>query len=99
MAIYANEMTNLEVNDKLITLQPGSSQLFSKNNVIIKYEVNQTSMNSPSFIVFCHYLKRDVDVAHCTMTHALFNAEIKNLQLHCILFENEFFKPMKVNGD
>ena len=30
---------------------------------------------------------------------ALFNIEIKNLRLHCIFFEDEFFKQMKVKGD
>ena len=32
MATYAIEMTNLEVNGNLVTLQPGSSQLFSEND-------------------------------------------------------------------
>ena len=39
MAIYAIDMTKLEVNGNLVTLQPGSSQLFSKNDFIVKYEV------------------------------------------------------------
>ena len=30
MAVYAKEMTKLEVNGKLKTLQPESSQLFSE---------------------------------------------------------------------
>ena len=40
-----------------------------------------------------------MDVAKYTMTNALFNAEIKDLQLHCIFFEDKFFKLMKVKGD
>ena len=38
-------------------------------------------------------------MAHYTMTNALFNAEIETFQLHCIFFENDLFKPMKVKGD
>ena len=74
MSVYAIEMTKLEVNGKLVTLQPGSSQHFSENNdFIMKYEVNKSSMNSPSFIVFHYYLVEDVDVAYFTKTNALFN--------------------------
>ena len=40
-----------------------------------------------------------MDVAHYTSTNALFNEEIKNVQIHHIFFEYEFFKPMKVKGD
>ena len=80
MAIYAIEITKLEVNGKLVTLQPGRSQCYSaKEDFIMKYEVDQSSMNSPSFIVFHYYLERDLDVAHYTTTNALFNAEMKNL--------------------
>ena len=88
--IYVLEMTELEINDNLVTLQPGSSQLFSENDLIMKYEVDQTSINSTIFFVFQYYLKGDVDVAHNTMTNALFNAKIKMLQLHYIFFEDEF---------
>ena len=38
-------------------------------------------------------------MAHYTTTNALYNTEIKILHLDCILFENVFFKPMKVKGD
>ena len=31
MAVYAINMTKVEVNGNLVTLQPGSSQLFSEN--------------------------------------------------------------------
>ena len=81
MAVYAIEMTKLEVNGKLVTLQPVSSQLFSeKEDFIVKYQADQSSMNSPSFIVFHYYLKGDVNVAHYTTINALFNTEIKTLQ-------------------
>ena len=45
MAIYAMEITKLEVSGNLVILQPGSS--FSENNIIMKYKVNQTFINSP----------------------------------------------------
>ena len=64
MAVYAIKMTKLEVNEEFI----------------MKYEVNQSSMNSLSFIVFHYYLKRGLDVSYYTM----FNAKIKTL--HCIVF-------------
>ena len=64
-------------------LQPGNSQLFSESSdFIMKYEVDQSSMNSPSFIVIHYHLEGDVDVAKYTTTHSSFNAEIKMLQLH-----------------
>ena len=51
-------------DDKLVTLQPGSSQLFSaKEDFIMKYKFNQSFMNSLHFIVFHYYLKGDVDLA------------------------------------
>ena len=56
----------------------------------MKYEVEQSSMKSLSCIVFHYYLEGDVDVALYTTTNALFNAEIKNLQLDCIFFEYAF---------
>ena len=64
----------------------------------MKYEVEQRSMNSPSFNVFNYYLEGYVDVAHYTTANALFNAEIKILQLHCIFFGDAVFKSMKVKG-
>ena len=77
MAVYAIEMTKLEVSSKLVMLQLGNSQLFDdKEDLIMKYEVNQSFINSPSFIVFHYYLREDVDVACYTTTNALFNAEI-----------------------
>ena len=76
MAIHAIEMTKLEVNGNLVTLQPGSSQLFSKNDLIMKYEVEQSSMNSPSFIVFHYYLEEGLDVAHYITSNAMINTEI-----------------------
>ena len=51
-------------------------------------KIDQSSINSPSFIVFHYYLVWDVDVAYYTTTNALFNAEIKTLQFHCIFFED-----------
>ena len=87
MAIYAIWMTMYVVNGKLVTLQPGHSQLFSENDeFIMKYQVDQTSTYSPSFIVFHYYLEGVVDVAQYTTTNALFNTEIKNLQLHYNFF-------------
>ena len=70
MAFYAIEMTKHEVNGNLVTLQPVCSQLFGGNDLIIKYDAEQTSMNSPSFIVFHYYLDRDVDVVQCRNQHA-----------------------------
>ena len=58
MAIYAIEMSNR------VTLQPGSSHLFSENDFSMKYEVDQSSMNLPSFIILYYYLEGDVDMAH-----------------------------------
>ena len=75
MVLYAIEMATLEVNGNLVTLQPGSSQLFSKNDIIMRCEVDKIHLVSQSH----YYLKEDVDVAHYTTTNALFNAEIKNL--------------------
>ena len=64
MTIYVIEMTKLEVHGELVTLQPGSFQLISENkDFIMKYEVSQTTMNSPSFIVYHYYLVGDVAVA------------------------------------
>ena len=47
MAIYVIGMTKLEDKGNLVTLQSGSSELFSENDVIMKYKVNQSSINSP----------------------------------------------------
>ena len=100
LAAYATEVAKLEVNGNMVTLQPASSQLFSeKEDFIMKYEVNQSPMKSPSFIIFHYYHEGDVNVAHYTTTNALFKAEIKTLPLDCIFFDNEFSKPMKVKGD
>ena len=43
MAIYAIEMTKLEVNGNLVALQPDDSQLFRESDVITKYEVSLSS--------------------------------------------------------
>ena len=86
MAIFAIEMTKLEINGDLVMLQPGSSQLFSEKDLTMKYEVKQSSMNSFSFIVFHYYLEGGMDVAHNTTTNALFYAEIRMLQF----FEDDF---------
>ena len=48
MAIYSIEMIKLDVNGNLATLQPGSSQLFSENDVIMTCEVDQSCI----FIAF-----------------------------------------------
>ena len=88
-------MMKLQVNGKLVMLQ-----LFDEKEVLImKYEVYQSFMNSPSFMVFHYYLRGDVDVVYYTMTNASFNAKIKTLQLYCILFENSLFKLVRVKGD
>ena len=100
IAVSAKEMTKLEVSGKLGTLQTGSTQYFDeKEDLIMKYEVDQSFVYSPSFIVFHYYLMGDVDVAYYTTTNALFNAEIKTLQLHCICYEKDSFKPVKVKGN
>ena len=65
----------------------------------MKYETDQSSMNSLSFIVIHYYFEGDVVVAHYTTANALFNAKIKLLQFHCIFFENSLFKLMKMKGD
>ena len=67
MAVYAIVTSKLEINGTLLTLQPESSQS------LLKYEVDQCSMNSLSFIVFHYYFEGAVDVAHYTTTNALFN--------------------------
>ena len=96
MAVYAIDMMKVVVSSKLVTLQPGSSQLFDKEeDLIMKYEVNQSFINTPSFIVFHYYLWGDVDVAYYTITNALFNAEIKTLQLCCVCYENDLFKQRR----
>ena len=100
IAVYAIEMTKLEVNGNLVTQQPGSSQLFDeKEDLIIKYEVDQSLINSPSAIVLHYYLRGDVDVGYYTRTNALFHAEIKTLQSCCIFFEDDLFQPVRVKGD
>ena len=99
MAIYAIEMIRLEINGNLVILQPVNFQLFSEKDVITKYKVNQSFMSSPSFIVLHYYLVGYEDVAQYTVTNALFNAEIENLQLRCIFFEDDFFKPMRMKSD
>ena len=65
----------------------------------MKYVVDQSFMNSPSFIVFHCYLREDVDVAYYTTINALFNADIKTLQSHCNCYENDLFQPVKVKDD
>ena len=67
MAIHAMESTKHEVSGNLVTLQPGSSQLFSKINAIAKYEVEKSS-NSPSCMVI-NYTQGDVDVANYTISN------------------------------
>jgi tRNA A37 threonylcarbamoyladenosine biosynthesis protein TsaE len=66
-----------------------------KGEFIERYEFEQSSMNSPSFIVFNYYLEGGVDLAHYTTKNTLFNAESKNLQLHCIFFEDGLCKPQR----
>ena len=52
MTVCAIEITKLEVNVKLVTLQPRCSHFFSENKgFVMKYEADQSSMNLPSFIV------------------------------------------------
>ena len=83
-------MTELKVNGNLVMLQPGSSQLFSEDESIMKFEVEQSPFNSPSLTVFHYHLKGGVDMASYTTTNPLFNAEIKMLQLRFIFFEYVF---------
>ena len=82
MAIYAIEMTKLEVNGNLVTLQPGSSQLFSENDFTMKYEVEQSSMNSSSFIVFHYYLEEGMEMLCSILKSKCFN---------CIAFSLKMF--------
>ena len=56
-------------------------------------------MNLPSFTVFHYDLVGDVHVVYYTTTNALFNAEIKTLQLHWFFFDDVLLKPMKVKDD
>ena len=87
MAHYAIVMTKLEVNGNLVTLQPGSYQLFSEEEeFIMKYEVDQPFMNSPCFIVFHNFLVGDVDVAYHTTTNAQ-----KSKPSNCIVFSLKMF--------
>ena len=65
----------------------------------MKNEINQSFLNLSSLIVIHYYLRGDVDVAYYTTTNAFFYTEIKTLQSHCILFEDDLFKPVKVNGN
>ena len=90
LAIYAIKLTKLEVNINLVVLQPGSSQLISENDFIMKYEVEQSSMYLSSFIVIHYYLEGDVDVAHYITKNAVFNAEIKMPQ-SCFIFFKMLF--------
>ena len=85
MAIYAIEISKLQVNGNLVMLQPGSSQLFSLNDFIMKYEVDQSSMNSGRCRCGPLYQNK------CTA--------IKMIKLDCIFFEDKFFKSKKVKGD
>ena len=99
MTSYAIEKMKLEVNDNLVSLEPGSSHLFSENDVNINNEVEQSSLYSSSLLVFHYYFEGNVDVVDCTTSNASFNEEIKMLQAYCIFFKDSFFKPMKVKGD
>ena len=54
MAIYVIEMTKLELNGDLVMLQTGSFQLFSENELIMKYEVEQSSMNPVCIELLLH---------------------------------------------
>ena len=85
MAMYAIEMTKLELKCNLVALQAGSSELFSENDVITKYEVEQ-SFDSPFYIVFHYYLQGHRNMVHYTISNASFNTVIKILQTHCICF-------------
>ena len=73
MAIYAIEMTKLDFNGNLVTLQPGSSPNFSENDLFNTYVVHQIS-TLPHFIVYHCYFDGDVDMANYTTTKASFNA-------------------------
>ena len=51
MTIYAMKMTKLEVNGNMVMLQPGSSQHFcEKDDFIMKYEFDQSSVKSLSML-------------------------------------------------
>ena len=88
MAVYAIEMTPLEVNGNLDALQPDRFPLFCENDVIMKYEVEQSSIDSLSFIVFYYYLEKDADTTHYTTSNASFHAGIKMLQSCFILYDD-----------
>ena len=78
MSIYSIMMTKLEFSGNLVMLQPGSSQLLNEiEDFITKYEVDQSSLKSPNFIVFHYNLEGDVDMAHYATANALVNKKIK----------------------
>ena len=72
MAIYAIAMTKLEVDSNLV--------IFSEIDLFTKNAFHKI-LNSSNFIVFHYFLEGDVNVACYTTTNALFNAEIKMLQM------------------
>ena len=98
MALYAVDMTELQVNGNLVELQACRFQFFSKEDVITKYEVEQCPY-SPSFTVFHCYTQKDVDKAKDTTTNVLFITKIKTFQLYGLFCGNSSFRPNKVNGD
>ena len=76
-AIYGIKMTKQEGNGNLVMLQPRSVPFFSeKDDFIVKYEVDQSSINSPSFMFIHYYFEGDIDEANSTTMNALINEEI-----------------------
>ena len=99
MSLFAIEMAKLEVNGTHVRLQPGSSQLFNeKEDFIMKYEIDQSSMKSSNFIVF-HFILREMWMWLTIQHQMLCSTQTLDHQLHCIFFEDYSFISMKVEGD
>ena len=65
-------MSKLEIDGNLIALYPGSSQLFTKNGVITKYEVEQNSIH---FLILVSFII--IFMAHYTTSNASFKLKSK----------------------
>ena len=72
---------------------------FLMRRSILSWTMRSSKVLWIHFIVFHYYLVGNMDVVYYTMTNALFHTETKTLQLHYILFENDWFKPVKVKGN
>ena len=81
IAIYAIEIKNLEVSGDMIALQPGSSQSFHENDIIAKYEVEQSSDSLITELWMWMWM-------WLTMPHLMLLLKIKMLQSCCIFCRN-----------